>query len=443
MRITIVPHLYKIYRKHLAQFLIFRLLRALMVIAFRCVYRLLSWVMNYPQSGKYRFLALNDCGKGIYQKKIVLDTGRGIEVPAPEFSGFCSENTQARNPAIKIDPLALNVFKFPKATVVGGVDFLFVKRVAIHHDLFVPILHKCPAENTGVVLINRTKENVTLYLTKKSKYVAKAVSLIGQCSRNYAHWLTETLPKLAVLDTCDEFSHWPLLVDDDLHPNMYASIDLINRNRREVIRVKRWEPVLLDQLVAVSQPGYERYAPHDIYSVSAPAYINVFSRFALKQLRKSAISGLEGGGLLFSKGIYLARSKESANLRQIENLNEVESVARSLGVKLIRPETMEFREQVAICRDAKIIVAPIGASLANMIFAPRGCKVIVLSSYCDEATYYYYTNLAGVLGHELRYVLGPQVGKKLHPIHRNYHIDTDTLKEVLEQAYKGIKFKVS
>lgn len=74
---------------------------------------------------------------------------------------------------------------------------------------------------------------------------------------------------------------------------------------------------------------------------------------------------------------------------------------------------MSCQEQAVICLDAELIIAPIGATLANMIFAPKGRKVIILAPHYAGANYFYYTHLAAVLGHELTYVLGPQVGPRL------------------------------
>lgn len=437
MTLAIVSRLLRVYRKYLARFVFFRLLKALLLGAYRSSYRLRSLLARQSHSGFYRFLSLNDCSDALCVKRITFDQGETMEIPPPVFSGYSSQTASERNLSIKINSPKLDVFMFSSATVVGGVDFVFINKIALHHDLFIPSQHHCPAENVGVVFVSRDKNRLRLCLTHKTKKVPMAVTMIGQCSGNYAHWLTETLPKLPVLDTCGEFSDLPLLVDDGLHPNFYASIDLVSRNHREVIAIRRWEPVLVDKLVTISHPGYERYVPHGIHFKEVPAYINTFSRTALMMLRDAAGSALEGYPRLRAKGIYLARSENSKNIRQIENLSAVKAAISACGIHLIMPELMDFKEQVASCIDAEIIVAPVGASLANMIFAPPGCKVIVLAPYYDEASYFYYSNLAGVLGHELHYVLGIQMNESQHPIHRNYHIDVEVLMATLEHAISG------
>jgi len=434
MAFSIISRSLSIYRKYFAQFFIFRLFKTVGMSACRGAYFVLCQGVGHPKSGTYQFLPLSETDCKFYKKKTTVDEGDSIVINSPSFVGQSSKLAKNKNPPLNIKTPALEAFEFKKAMIVGGVDFIFVNNTAIHHDLFLPLQHRCPAENVGIVSINRHKGDLKLRLTQGGRKITAAVTMIGQCSGNYAHWLTETLAKLPILDSIPEYFDLPLLVDAGLHPNIYASLDLINNNRREIIKVNRWESVLLDRLVTISHPGYERYVPHDIYSREAPTYVNTFSGTALRMLRDTAYGALEGLSQPRANRIYLSRSEKSGNIRQIENTNSIEAAMREFEIELIRPESMDFMGQVAACVDAEIIVAPIGASLANMIFAPPGCKVIVLSPYYDEASYFYYSNLAGVLGHKLHYVLGHQINKNRHPIHRDYRIEVADLIATLQQV---------
>jgi capsular polysaccharide biosynthesis protein len=328
---------------------------------------------------------------------------------------------------IQIESPSLSIFEFDHCMLVGGVDFVFVGDMAVHHDLFVPSVHNCPAENLGLISMKRKENALSLNVSRPPSTLETGISLIGQCSGNYAHWLTETLPKLAVLNVFREYENVPLLVDDGLHPNMYESIQFINENRREVIRVKYGEPVLINRLVTTSAPSYERYVPHGVDSHEAEPYINRFSRPALCKLRSSVSSGMLDTAYAVSKRIYLARGRKSGNIRQITNASEIEATVLANGFRCVDPEAMTFKDQASACIGAEAIVAPVGASLANMIFAPPGCKIIVLAPYYGEASYFYYSNLAGVLGHEVHYILGKQTKCRRHPIHRDYYVDPEVL----------------
>lgn len=428
---TIFSDFLWIYRKYLARFFVFRLLRAFLLLLYQQWYRVGSFMNARPESGPYSFVTLKMVAKESQYKSIVVAGDETIPISVPTFSGYGSEIAGSRNPAISIVAPSLEVVEFPGAVAVGGVDFVFVGGRAVHHDLYDIRAHRCPGENIGVVSIDRRRGSVALRSRRPSLSVGVVASLIGQCSANYAHWLTETLPKLAILDACGAFMDVPLLVDAGLHENIYESIRLLNRGRRELVRVERWQSVVADSIICVSQPGYERYAPHDIYGAEAPGYSNVFSRKALRMLRDASLEALAAEFRPKWKKLYLGRNARVGNIRKIENAAEVEEVMREQGFEVITPETMTFSEQVATCCNAEVIVAPIGAALANMTFAPPGCDVIALSPFYEKANYFYYTNLAGVLGHRLQYVLGRQVSSAQHPMHRNYEIDLSCLRAAL------------
>lgn len=422
----------RIYRQHLARFAIFRLLKSLVLFGYRLGYQSISLLRQHPESGTYDWGALSTVGVDICPEKRRVLQGSAIEVPPPRFCSYAAVTAAKSTPAQTIYGPEQTVYEFSPAVAVGGIDVVFSGKQAINHDLFQPREHRCPAENTGVLSQERGGGRLHLYLMKSTLFVDRAASLIGQCSSNYAHWLTETLPKLPILDSSAEKSQWPLLIDTGLHPTILASIELLNKNRRQIIQVKRWRPVRLERLQVVSAPGYERYVPQGIHLIEPAPYRNVFSYDALQLLRISVVEAMGVTERPGARRVYLARNEKSGNLRGLENATEIEDVLRCHGIVPIIPELMSFQEQVTACLNAELIIAPIGAILANMIFAPQGCKVVILAPYYTGANYFYYTNLAGVLGHELTYVLGQQVGPKRQPTHMDYRIDVSDLLAVLK-----------
>jgi capsular polysaccharide biosynthesis protein len=384
-----------------------------------------------PLSRCYSWLSLS--GTDNYNKgRFLIAPVEWIQIPMPLFVGFGAKKAAKRTPARELPSPKIEIFEFSKVVVVGGVDFLFLDDRAIHHDLFVPGEHRCPAENAGVVSSSKAGSSINLRLTKAVLDIDNGASLIGQCSGNYAHWLTETLPKLATLDVLPHFADLPLLVDIGLHQNIMDSIDLINSNKRPVIAIPRWAPMRVNRLATVSAPGYERYVSHSVAHREPSPYINIFSRPALSLLRDSVTAALGDSAMNEPKRIYLSRSvASSSNLRQIVNANEIECLLDHAGIHIFRPDSMTFKEQVRVCVNAELIVGGIGASLANMIFAPPGCKIVCLSPYYDEANWFYYTNLAGVLGHQIHFVLGLQTSTQRHPRHRDYVINLNSLMSLL------------
>lgn len=423
-------HFLRIYRENLSQYFLFRLGKAFALIVLRNGLRLRSMIAGLPENKRYHWRPIST-SDNLWITRIKVAQGEKINIPAPGFFGFGAQQAKKRMKMQYLASPSAEVYEFGRTLVVGGLDFLFHKKEAIHHDLFEPFEHQCPAENLGVVTNCRDNASIDLHLWKQTTHMNAAVSLIGQCSSNYAHWLTETLPKLAVLDASGSFTDFPLLVDQGLHPNIVASLNLINCHQRKVIEVPRWSPMRVDRLVVISQPGYERYVPHGTSNREPPPYLNNFSRAALCKLREAVLLSLGDMAMDSDRKIYLSRSRNSGNLRKITNITEIETIIQNADIQFIHPSEMTFREQVLACINAELIVGPIGASLANMIFAPKGCKIIALSPYYDDANYFYYVNLAGTLGHDIHFVLGEQVGTKHHPMHRNYHIDENIFQSVL------------
>jgi capsular polysaccharide biosynthesis protein len=46
------------------------------------------------------------------------------------------------------------------------------------------------------------------------------------------------------------------------------------------------------------------------------------------------------------------------------------------GFMIVRPEKLGAAEQVALMRDAEVVVGASGAALANAVFLPRGARVV-------------------------------------------------------------------
>lgn len=424
--------LLRIYRTHLSRYLIFRLIRFWAEASYRFTYRLFSALVSPVLGNRYSLVNFSCFSGANLKNRFSFAAAQSIEIPAPRFINGRFPMHVERLGSFKTEMSKLEIVEIRDAVVVGGADFVLAGNAAVWPDAFVASRDTCPAEIFGVISINRRKNMMGLHLTRGARQFDRAIMLMGQNTANYAHWLTETLPKLVTLNSYPEFDHLPLLVDSGLHPNIYESIELLNSKHRDVVLVKRWEPVILDEIVCVSQPAYEPYVPQGLFNEGSSSTINAFSRPALDILRKAATGAVSKSGRSEMQMVYFCRSEQSRNLRGIINSEAIEEYVRAVGFELVEPASLGFMQQVAACSQARIIVAPIGAALANMIFAPRGCKILTLAPYYDGANYYYYSNLAGVLGHELHYVLGQQIDKGEHPMHRRYSIDLSDLKVAIE-----------
>src|SRR5690606_29148055 len=96
------------------------------------------------------------------------------------------------------------------------------------------------------------------------------------------------------------------------------------------------------------------------------------SPFAVRSLRSRAYAAIPPEGRKFAERIYVSRTL--ARQRRVQNEDELVSLLERYGFAKYIPEQMPFEDQVRLFRDAKAVVAPHGAGLANLVFARPGVR---------------------------------------------------------------------
>ena len=167
----------------------------------------------------------------------------------------------------------------------------------------------------------------------------------------YSHWLLEELPRLLVLkevEGCDA------IIAHGAKPFARAAIAKGGFPVR-IIEAKRNAHFACEELVV---PSVGRMTP---------ATVRALEEFG-RSISVAAPS--------FGEKIYISRA--GARRRRITN---EESLGRSLennGFTCVHLEALTWAEQIAAFRSARVIVAPHGAGLANLVFCQPGTRVIEL-----------------------------------------------------------------
>jgi hypothetical protein len=429
---TLLPRVIRFYRLHLSRYLVFRTVRALLTLLYRLVYRAYCKLKPTAQVERFDLVRFGAYIGDHLVARFPVFAAQTAEIPGPTLIRDGNNATSATPDTVTIELPRIDVVELSDVAVLGGTDFILAGKAALAPDCFVEFADTCPAEVFGVTAIDHAKEALQVFVTRHGVAIEAGMSLLGQSTANYAHWLTETLPKLAVLEAFPQYDDLPLLVDCGLHRNIYDSIGAVGGKQRPLIFVERWQPVRVRRLLCVSQPGYEPYIPHGLLNTGTPEIVNSFSAPALAALRAAVLDTLSPPDPRNREKIFLCRSDRSNNLRGLTNSVEVEALLEEKGYSLVDPSKMSFIDQVQACRAARIIVGPIGAALANMAFAPAGCRILALSPYYEDANYYFYSNLAAVLKLRFFYLLGRQSDRRGHPMHRSYSIDLGSLERVLD-----------
>lgn len=312
--------------------------------------------------------------------------------------------------------------KVSNALIKSNTNFVFLKNKVICHDLYDLKNDIAPEENSyyeAIKIKNMLMKMPTNFFNVQEINISTAATFLDCLSPNYAHWLTEILPKIAIFCSLKKFNDVPLIIDDNLHPNILESIMLIVKNHRKIYILKKKTLIKVKKLYLMSAAGY---VPFDARNGSNDNSHGIFSPDALSLLRDKVFSFIKSlPAKEYPNKIYI---KRNSDYRLLTNFKEVEKIILNKGYVKIEPEKFSFLEQVAIFKNAKYIIAPTGAALANLIFASSKVKINIMICGDKKIKYWYWQNVARSINLKVNYILGsPAPINPMYPIHSDYIID--------------------
>ena len=369
---------------------------------------------------------------GVRRRELVPARELPLEMPnvyPEEFKKFFYDGTwPLRVPAIC-------AFEASQAQVMGKSDLLFLDDQCLHHELYRFDQDFLFEEMHDIVSINPANRKLVRFKGQQVGSIPSGISLVGSATANYVHWLTETLPKLALIDGIDAYRDLPYIIDAGLHPNILESLRHLNLNSRNVIQLGRGEMLAVEKLVAISPVAY---VPFDFKPGIKPNELDInpgsalYSPDGLQQVRQSMVAVLGETEGALKRRLFLRRTGKS---RPMNNSIEIEAMVREHGFEIIEPETLSFADQVRLFSSAELIVSQGGAALGNIIFAPAGCHVIVLTTWSPYTIHYYFSNLAALLRQRCTLIMCEPVQSDLgpHRAHMGVNVSIPTLIKAIQQ----------
>ena len=237
-------------------------------------------------------------------------------------------------------------------------------------------------------------ENHDLYFAKKpaSRRIEGPVfPLIGFCPAAHYHWMTEVLYRLhGCLEDLPASTRFLIPARAlEVHREALRALGIGHDRLLEMNRNDHFEFTDLWYASPVTKSGY------DIPEVVRWVH-DAFASYT--RLKVEAWTGRR------PEMIYITR--RLAYRRRIVNEAELITMLTAAGVTCIECEKLSFSEQAAMFSRARIVIAPHGAGLVNLLFAPFGGHVLEI--YPEEipmgATCYW--SLAHALGWNYRYLRG-------------------------------------
>ncbi|MDQ6523324.1 glycosyltransferase family 61 protein [Nocardioides sp. LHD-245] len=236
---------------------------------------------------------------------------------------------------------------------------------------------------------------------------------------NYYHFLIDALPRLGMLDAAHP----------GLRPDRWV-VDTATRYQRELIAMLGLEE---DRLVAPG-PGFSLQARR-LLVPSLPNVSTLVSPETSAWLRdrlppRAAASGLP-------ERVYVTRGT-TPNTRRMVHEQAVVALLRRRGFAVVDPGTLSVQEQIDHFAAARVVVAPHGAALTNLVFARDGVRVLELfaPTYLNGG---YWSIVGNIPESRYRYVVadGPRATRPGRP-QRGVMDDIDLAPARVEQALERL-----
>lgn len=420
------------YRQYLARYTVMRRLKPIAVKVWNSVCRL--WfkrgelrMLMLPEAKAYRLASLDDyaASRGIVSYPIF--GVERIEVRRPRVITRGRGDVIEPTYPVQVIP-ATRALVLEDAIVIGRSELVIVEGWTLHHRLFEPATDYTSEEMHGRALINPRNARIVWYQhTRPTWAVPTAATLLGSCTVNYAHWVSEMLPRISALDSVAELREVPLLVDKDLPASILESIRAMNVNDRDLIMVQAEEPVFVKKLVLVEPSGYVPFEPRNKQGPikRQGMFGSQGMRAMIDTLQTRIGNGRERGWV----DIFLRRR---SGYRRLLNQPEIEALLAQRGFISVVPEKLSFAEQFRLFSRARTIVGATGAGFANLLFAPPDARIVIMASGVEGAPYFYWQAMARAVGNEVSYVLGRTYATEATSVHSDYCVDPADVFAALE-----------
>ena len=356
------------------------------------------------------------------EDEIVIEPPKPIVFPCSDQNYFISSSNHTKFPEVYVAILK-------NGTIYGDTNFVFVEEGVICHDLYDFKKDYTSDELHCRAVINPNRNYIRwLVHDEKPDRISVAAAFVDACAHNYAHWLSEVLPRVVSFCSDHRFKDVPIVVNDGLHKNIMESLLIAAGSDREILLLPGRKALCCDKLYVISTTGYVPFDWRE-RKIPNPSH-GIFNTNAFNKLRSHYI-----GTTYISKNRVLADKifiSRNSGTRRCTNNDEIEKQLLKHGYMTVYPEKLSFLEQVEMFKNAKKIVATTGAGLANAIFCTPGVSLGILMARHERMIYRYWMNMLAFSHYRIFYILGDITEKKALGIHGDFSVNQNDFMHFLE-----------
>lgn len=371
----------------------------------------------------------------IVDNRLLVYPKQTVSVCAPDI--YPSEKSNSIKIPVAYEFPEIFIATIVNAKVMGASNFIHTNQAIIGHNLF-RIGHDYTSEELhGRLYINAKKQLITRLSSIKTEVeIDSGILFTDAVSANYAHFISEVLPKVFVYTQTQSNKTISLIIDCELHFNLMQALELVIGDDVELIGLENGEPLVVKSLRVVSACGYvpfERRPNSGHFSDHSHGVFSPAALLGMRDLIKNKIAKIQpnaDGDTIHIK-VWVKRNSKYRNL---SNAEEIETALIARGFTVIEPEKLSFIEQVKIFSNAEVVVGATGAAFANLIFCKSDARIIILISDLKNTSYGYWNNMACAVNNRLSYVLGAVSTKLVRGIHSDFHINLSDLFDALKET---------
>ncbi len=269
--------------------------------------------------------------------------------------------------SLEEDGISPFVLQLPQGTVIneGGV---FTQEKLILKDTMIYTLGKkeCYDQVSAGVRDRCCHRILAAVRNEKGLTFEGRLAVISSPgAENWYHWLLQILPRLLILAR-SSVSYDRIYINNVTYPWQLRSLEIVlsflHISKEKMLIVNGDCVMRASVLVVPSVP----------FIPSRGVFLPEWMNRSLKSIFLSQEGAVEKKEVY--ERIYISRSK--ALIRGVVNEDEYTPALQELGFKIVHPETLSPFEQASLFNGAKVIIAPHGSGLSNVIFSKPGCKVI-------------------------------------------------------------------
>ena len=224
----------------------------------------------------------------------------------------------------------------------------------------------------------------------------------------YTHWIFDLTPKVKVVEDLG----FDITSFDKIIVNSFNSS--FQRDTLSRLGIPAEKIVALNKLPNKEYICKSRVGVSNVrQNLATPVWVLRYTRELFKP------EPVQGD---FSR-VYISRRK--ASRRKVINEDAVERLLRNFNFNIVYAEDFSISEMAFIMKQAKVVVGPHGAGLANIAFCSKGTKVLELFSFHLSQEYWLFSERLG-LDYSCLHSLLPS-GEKALPTPEDY---TERFKEV-------------